>query len=116
LIFDVQFFPKVFYLRLYNKWKHISENTAISKAEKEIWLVFDVPPENSETGRHYIISDPVAKYLEGMRKVSNNKKPYDFLFCNQQITQNFSENLKRSHILVIVSLAFNMRKKMIPPG
>ena len=56
------------------KWKHISENTAISKEERKVWVVIDVPPENSKTGRYYRISAPVARYLEGMRKVSKHKK------------------------------------------
>ena len=84
------------------KWKHISENTAISKEERKIWVVIDVPPENSKTGRYYRISAPVARYLEGMRKVSKHKKPDDFLFCNQQTTQPFSERIWKDSLAEVL--------------
>ena len=35
------------------EWKYMSENTAISKEERKIWVVIDVPPENSKTSRYY---------------------------------------------------------------
>ena len=72
------------------KYKFDSKNTAISKDERKVWVVIDMPPENSKTGSYYRISTPVTRYLEGMRKVSKHKKPDDFLFCNQQTTQPFS--------------------------
>ncbi len=84
------------------KWKHISENTAISKEERKVWVVIDVPPENSKTGRYYRISAPVARYLEGMRKVSKHKKPDDFLFCNQQTTQPFSERIWKDSLAEVL--------------
>ena len=75
------------------KWQHISENTAISKEESKIWIVIDVPPEKNKTRRYYRISAPVARYLEGIRKVSKHKNPDNCLFCNQQTTQPFSKRL-----------------------
>ncbi len=75
------------------QWKHISENTAISKAERKVWVIIDVPPENSKTGRYYRISAPVARYLEAMRKVTLHKKADDYLFANQQRAQAFSERI-----------------------
>tara|TARA_B100000579_G_scaffold373792_1_gene337616 strand:+ start:144 stop:1589 length:1446 start_codon:yes stop_codon:yes gene_type:complete len=75
------------------KWKHISENTTISQKERKIWVIIDVPPENSKTGRYYRISAPVARYLEKMRKVTQYKKADDFLFSNQLTGQPFSERI-----------------------
>ena len=84
------------------KWKHISENTSISKEERKVWVVIDVPPENSKTGRYYRISAPIARYLEGMRKVSKHKKADDFLFCNQQTSQPFSERIWKDSLAEVL--------------
>ena len=64
--------------------------------------MIDVPPENSKTGRYYKISAPVARYLEGMRKVSQHKKPDDFLFYNQQTAQPFSERISKDNLAEVL--------------
>jgi integrase len=75
------------------QWKHISENTSIPKEERKIWVLINVPPENTKTGRSYTISAPIAKYLEGLRRLTSFKSPNDFLFVNQGTGQIFSERI-----------------------
>ena len=75
------------------KWKHISENTAIPKAERKTWIIVEVPPENSKTARYYRISAPIARHLETLRDITRFKKPDDLLFVNQRTGQAFSERI-----------------------
>jgi integrase len=42
------------------KWRDMSENTAIPKEERKIWVSIDVPAEATKTGRSYRISAPIA--------------------------------------------------------
>jgi hypothetical protein len=79
-----------------------SNDMSISKEERKVWVVIDVPPENSKTGRYYRISAPIARYLEGMRKVSKHKKADDFLFCNQQTSQPFSERIWKDSLAEVL--------------
>jgi len=108
------------------KWKHITENTAIPKEERKIWLLVNVPPENTKTGRSYTISAPIAKHLEGLRKVTGFKTKDDFLFVNQGTGQPFSDRIWKDalcEILVEARLANwaeddsnNLRKVEIHSG
>ncbi len=75
------------------KWKHISENTAIPKAERKTWIIVEVPPENTKTARYYRISAPIARHLEALRDITRFKKPDDLLFVNQRTGQAFSERI-----------------------
>ena len=75
------------------KWKHISENTAIPKAERKTWIIVEVPPENTKTARYYRISAPIARHLETLRDITRFKKPDDLLFVNQRTGQAFSERI-----------------------
>ena len=77
------------------QWKHISENTAIPKEERKTWVIIEVPPENTKTGRYYRISAPIASHLEKLREATKHKKQDDFLFCNQRDGRQFSERIWR---------------------
>ena len=65
------------------QWKHISENTAIPKEERKTWVIIEVPPENTKTGRYYRISAPIAAHLEKLREATRHHKREDYLFTNQ---------------------------------
>lgn len=108
------------------KWKHITENTAIPKEERKIWLPVNLPPENTRTGRYYTISAPIAKHLERLPKVTGFNIKDDFLFVNQGTGQSFSDRIRKDalcEILVEARLAHwaeddsnNLRKVEIHSG
>ena len=75
------------------KWKDMSENTAIPKEERKIWVSIDVPAEATKTGRSYRISAPIASHLQKLRKASKFLKPDDFLFTNQKLGEPFSDRI-----------------------
>lgn len=77
----------------------MSENTAILKEERKIWVSIDVPAEATKTGRSYRISAPIASHLQKLRKVSKFLKPDDFLFTNQKLGEPFSERIWRDCLL-----------------
>jgi len=77
------------------QWKHISENTSIPKAERKTWIIIEVPPENTKTGRYYRISAPIAAHLEKIREVTKHSKKDDYIFCNQRDGRMFSERIRR---------------------
>ena len=84
------------------QWKHITENTSIPKEERKIWLLINVPPENTKTGRSYTISAPIAKHLEGLRRITIFKSSNDYLFVNQGTGQIFSERIWKDSLREIL--------------
>jgi len=84
------------------KWKHITENTSIPKEERKVWVLVNVPPENTKTGRSYTISAPIAKHLEGLRKVTQFKSPNDYLFVNQGTGQPFSDRIWKDSLCEVL--------------
>ena len=77
------------------QWKHISENTTIPKEERKTWVIVEVPPENTKTGRYYRISAPIASHLEKMKQITKYNKREDYLFANQKDGRTFSDRIKR---------------------
>jgi len=75
------------------RWRDISENTAILKEERKIWVAINVPAENTKTGRSYRVSAPIARHLQQLRKSTTYLRADDFLFTNQSLGQPFSERL-----------------------
>lgn len=75
------------------KWRDMSENTAIPKEERKIWVSIDVPAEATKTGRSYRISAPIAMHLQKLHKISKFLKPDDFIFINQKLGEPFSERI-----------------------
>ena len=47
------------------RWKYITENTAIPKEERKIWLLVNVPPENTKTGSTSTSRSSVDSALTG---------------------------------------------------
>lgn len=75
------------------RWRDISENTAILKEERKIWVAIDVPAENTKTGRSYRVSAPIARHLQELRKSTKHLHPENYLFTNQSLGQPFSERI-----------------------
>lgn len=75
------------------RWRDMSENTAIPKEERKIWVSIDVPAEATKTGRSYRISAPIAIHLQKLRKLSKFLKPDNFLFTNQKLGEPFSDRI-----------------------
>ena len=80
------------------RWRDMSENTAIPKEERKIWVSIDVPAEATKTGRSYRISAPIATHLQKLRKVSKFLKPDDFLFTNQKLGEPFSDRIWKDNL------------------
>ena len=84
------------------RWRDISENTAISKEERKIWVAVDVPAEATKTGRSYRVSAPIARHLQQLRKSTKFIKPDDLLFTNQKLGQPFSDRIWKDSLCEIL--------------
>lgn len=62
------------------RWNHITENKTLSKEERKIWCVVEVPAENTKTGRWYELSAPITAHLERLKKITRPKTKTTFYF------------------------------------
>ncbi|MDM7958886.1 MAG: site-specific integrase [Synechococcus sp. WH 8007] len=108
------------------RWSHISENKTLSKEDRKIWCVIEVPAENTKTGRWYELSAPVTAHLERLRKITSPTHKTDLLFLNQSTGKPLSSRIWRDgllEMLVEAGLATwapddsnNQRKAVIKSG
>jgi len=81
------------------RWSHISENKTLSKEERKIWCVVEVPAENTKTGRWYELSAPISAHLERLKKITRPKDKSDLLFLNQATGKPLSSRIWRDSLL-----------------
>jgi len=81
------------------RWSHISENKTLSKEERKIWCVIEVPAENTKTGRWYELSAPVTAYLKQLKRITTPKSKNDLLFSNQLTGKSLSSRIWRDGLL-----------------
>ena len=108
------------------RWSHISENKTLSKEDRKIWCVIEVPAENTKTGRWYELSAPVTAHLERLKKITSPTDKNNLLFLNQSTGRPLSSRIWRDgllEMLVEAGLATwapddsnNQRKAVIKTG
>ena len=81
------------------RWCHISENKTLSKEERKIWCVVEVPAENTKTGRWYELSAPITAHLERLKEITHPKNKNDLLFLNQSTGRPLSSRIWRDGLL-----------------
>ena len=80
------------------KWRDITVNTTLRKEDQKTFVIINVPPENTKTGRFYKINAPIAKHLAEIRKATDFKKPDDLLFLNQKTGQPISNRIFQDYL------------------
>jgi len=81
------------------RWNHVTENKTLSKEERKIWCVVEVPAENTKTGRWYELSAPITAHLERLKKITRPKNKNELLFLNQSTGKPLSSRIWRDSLL-----------------
>lgn len=80
-------------------WHHISEHKTLSKEERKIWCVVEVPTENTKTGRWYELGAPITAHLERPKRITRPKNKNGLLFLNQSTGKPLSSRIWRDNLL-----------------
>jgi integrase len=81
------------------RWNHITENKTLSKEERKIWCVVEVPAENTKTGRWYELSAPITAHLERLKKITRPQNKNDLMFLNHSTGKPQSSRIWRDELL-----------------
>jgi integrase len=75
------------------RWRDVRINPKDRKGQQKIYRLITVPAENNKTGRQYECNCECGIILDLLKRISRFTKQEDFLFCNQNTGEPFSERI-----------------------